>query len=139
MSILKRSITTVKVVKNFQLTVLMDHVRFRFVLFFLNQGFDKFQRTITQNDQWNLNIIFSQKIRVWGQITNFDSLRVKFRSWLKVGKVYMIYSISEWHSWRQLFKKEDARSPKVKNLKSRSNFELLWNKVDFISKWHSWR
>ena len=59
----------------------MAYFRFRFVQFFKNHRSDHFLLTIAQNNQ-NLEIIFL-KIRVWGQITNLGSFRVKFRTSLK--------------------------------------------------------
>ena len=99
---------------------------------------DQSQQTIAQNDQWNLRIISTEKIWVWGQITNFGSFRVKFRSSLKVGKSYikitLLTSAFQKKGWRG-----HSRSPEIKHFKNRSNFYFLWNKVNNISKWRPWR
>ena len=67
------------------LTSGLDDFRFRFVLFFKNQGFNQFQRTIAQNDHWSLKIISikknlgfgsNYKFRiVQGQISKFIEIR----------------------------------------------------------------
>ena len=67
---------------------------------FLNQGFDQFQRTIAQNDQWNLRIIFSKKNLGLGSNYKFRKIWGPIRISLKVGKMYI-----EMRSSRQIFKK----------------------------------
>ena len=82
---------------------------------------DQSQQKIAQNDQWNLRIISTVKISVWGQFTNFGSFRVKFRSSFKVGELSMKMPLLK-SAFRKKGSRGYSRSPEIKNLKNRSNF-----------------
>ena len=82
-------------------------------------------RTITQNDQYNLEIISSRTNLTLGSNYKLGSFRVKFQTSLKWLIVYK--------SWGH------KRSSEVKNPPKRSHIKLRLKISNYISKWCSWR